>query len=86
MKLVAQVFLENASAFDHDALNSAMEAQGFAHVHSATKTSCFEYVCETELSHDDALSRAQQIVSGFGKRFVILLNSADGSKRSGSFG
>lgn len=86
MKFVARVFLKNASAFDHDALKSEMEAQGFAHVHSATKSVCFEYICETELSHDVALSRAQQIVSGFGKRFVILLNSADGSKGSGSFG
>jgi hypothetical protein len=86
MKIVARVFLENAPAFDHDALNSAMESQGFAKVHFATRASFFEYVWETELSHDVALSRAQEIVSGFGKRFVILLNSADGSKRSGSFG
>jgi hypothetical protein len=86
MKLVAQVFIENASAFDHDALNSMMKSRGFAKVHFATRLSCFEYVWETELSHDVALSRAREILSDFGKRFVILLNSADGSKRSGSFG
>lgn len=63
-----------------------MEAQGFARSHSVTSASCFQYVCETDLPHDLALSRVQQIVSGFGKRFVILVNNADGSKRSGSFG